>query len=136
VEAEVRRNAGFTLIEILIVVLVIGILAAIAIPNYYGMQNRARESRVQSSVHVVHLIVENFLIENGNYPANAAALLAGLFSGGVYPENPFTGTNDAIIAADGWDAGDEGKVGYAVVGGIYTIEAYGKTAVVLTLTNG
>ncbi len=59
---------AFTLIELLIVVAIIGILAAIAVPNFLGAQIRAKNSRVQSDFASLRTALESYNIDNNGYP--------------------------------------------------------------------
>ncbi len=68
-----RDRAGFTLIEILIVVVILGILAAIVIPQIAGMSEEARRSSFAASVKKFAEAVERFRIENGTYPEDASS---------------------------------------------------------------
>ena len=62
------RNKGFTLIELLIVVSIIAILAAIAIPNFLQAQVRAKVSRTQSDMRSITTGLESYMIDNNTYP--------------------------------------------------------------------
>jgi type II secretion system protein G len=64
-----QSTRGFTLLELLVVILVIAILAAIAVPNFLEAQTRAKVSRVQSDLRAVATGVEMYILDNGRYPA-------------------------------------------------------------------
>ncbi len=59
---------GFTLIELLIVVAIIAILAAIAVPNFLEAQTRAKNSRVMADLRTVATALETYKIDTNNYP--------------------------------------------------------------------
>ena len=109
------RNKGFTLIELMIVVVIIGILAAIAIPNFINMQSRAKEASVKSNCHTIQLAAEDFSVQNdGVYAADVGAdalpngdVLTDLLpDAGALLANPFSRALDS--PADGDPTGTSG----------------------------
>lgn len=73
-----RQQQAFTLVEILITLVVIGALAAIAIPSYQSYLERNKRSPAIKDIAELSMAIERFHTENGTYPANLAALGAGL----------------------------------------------------------
>ena len=66
---------GFTLIEILLVVIIIGVIAAIAIPNFNNLSNRNNTAKAQADIRALQVAVENFYLYNSSaYPAALSSL--------------------------------------------------------------
>lgn len=66
-----KRDQGFTIVELLIVIVVIGILAALVITTYSGIQGKARDAKRQSDLQAVQTQIEAFYSNNGYYPSYA-----------------------------------------------------------------
>lgn len=64
---------GFTIVELLIVIVVIGILAAITIVAYNGVQQRSRDSRRDSDMHTLKTALEMYQVDNATYPGVCSA---------------------------------------------------------------
>lgn len=69
------RKQGFTLIEIMVVIVIIGILIAIAIPNFIASQDRAKIASLKSNMHAFQEAVETYAVDwSGIYPMDANTL--------------------------------------------------------------
>jgi type IV pilus assembly protein PilE len=66
-----KKYSGFTIVELLIVIVVIGILAALVITTYNGIQQKARDTERKTDINAVHGQVEAYNAQNGKYPTLA-----------------------------------------------------------------
>jgi prepilin-type N-terminal cleavage/methylation domain-containing protein len=69
-----RRQEGFTIVELLIVIVIIAILATITIVAYNGVQNRANDAAVQSDIRKIGIAMHSYITLNGSLPTSEAAL--------------------------------------------------------------
>lgn len=63
-----RKQSGFTIVELLIVIVVIGILAALVITTFTGIQQRARNTERETDIRAIHSQLEAFFAQQGYYP--------------------------------------------------------------------
>lgn len=78
-----RTQQGFTLVELMIVVIVIGILAAVAIPMYHIVPERSRATEATSGLGLVRKAMRAYYAEHGSYENAAFVDGAGVTAGGV-----------------------------------------------------
>ncbi|HUT25849.1 MAG TPA: prepilin-type N-terminal cleavage/methylation domain-containing protein [Sumerlaeia bacterium] len=76
-EPKIIRGGGFTLIELLIVVAIIAILAAIAVPNFLEAQTRSKVSKAYNDIRQLKTALEAYRVDNPRYPPD-------IFGQGMY----------------------------------------------------
>lgn len=99
-----KFKKGFTLIELMIVVAIIGILAAIAIPNFMKFQARARQTEAKAHLGAIYTAYIGYLSDNASFPSSAIITLAA-------------GTFDCLRIAD-WAPKGNTRYNYECMGAV------------------
>ena len=98
------HSSGFTLIEIMVVVVIIGILGALIIPNVVGRDDQARATAVKSDLRGVANALEMYKLDNFHYPSSDQGLQALVTKPSGFPEAKNYNPNGYLkkVPSDPW----------------------------------
>lgn len=95
-EAPARRPCGFTLIEILIVISIIGILITLAQPTFQRAVTAAREATLKENLFVLRDLLDQYYADHGKYPPSLQALVDERYLRRI-PKDPITGSSETWV---------------------------------------
>ena len=89
-----RRERGFTLIELMVVMAVIAILASIAIPSFINAVKHAREAVLREDLHTMRQAIDSYTVDKEKAPQSLDDLVQAGYLKQI-PVDPMTGTSDS-----------------------------------------
>ena len=102
-----RSEQGFTLLELLVVMTIIGILASIAIPALRDSPQRAREAALREDLFTLRSTIDSYHGDKGYYPPDLATLVTDGYMRQI-PVDPMTKSRDTwVVEMEQLEAGDE-----------------------------
>lgn len=106
---RIRRGGekGFTLIELMVVVAIVGILVTLAEPSYRIATIKAREAALKKDLYVMRDVIDQYHADQGRYPAALPDLVEKGYLRAI-PVDPFTGTSESwveIFVSEGEESG-------------------------------
>jgi general secretion pathway protein G len=84
-----KRKAGFTLVELMVVLTVIALLLSVVVPDYIGRMQRAEEAVLQENLAVMRDALDKHYADAGKYPTSLEELVAKRYLRSI-PADPFT----------------------------------------------
>lgn len=114
------QSPGFTLVELLVVIIIIGILTAIALPNFLNQTAKAKHTEAKENINLFNKTQNAYRLENSAFATSFDILATGSLNGGatantsIYSYAIVANTDSATIRATAKDSGLKGYAGGAV----------------------
>jgi general secretion pathway protein G len=108
------RRAGFTLIELIVVMAIIATLLTIALPRYFGSVERSKEVTLRQSLNVMREAIDKFNADNGRYPEKLEDLVAKRYIRAI-PLDPITESVETWVIVP--------VPGAVATGGVYDVRS-------------
>ena len=93
---KIRKEEGFTLIELMVVMAIIATLLSLALPRYFGSIDKSKEVTLMQSLSVMRDAIDKFYSDNGRYPDQVADLVEKRYLRAV-PVDPVTESTETWI---------------------------------------
>ncbi len=91
-----KNNSGFTLVELMIVMAIIGVLATLAIPSFVGALKQAREAVLKEDLHVLRTAIDSYTADKQKAPQALEDLIQDGYLKAI-PEDPMTRSKDSWV---------------------------------------
>jgi general secretion pathway protein G len=118
-----RLEEGFTLIEIMVVILILGLLATIVVQSLKGATDKAKRTKAQADISEIKTALDRYYLDNGYYPTSDQGLpsLVSAPSGGRQPANYEEGGYIEKVPLDPWGT----PYFYQSDGNSYVLKSFG-----------
>ena len=122
-----KGQDGFTLIEIMVVILIIGLLALMVVPRLRGVADRAKRTKAQADIQELKQALDRYYLDNGSYPTTDQGLQALVAppTGGRLPSNYEQGGYIEKLPNDPWG----NQYFYQSDGSTYALKSFGPDGV-------
>ena len=100
-QERIKRSgeSGFTLVELMIVMTIIGLLAAIAIPSYIRSVQKAKEAVLKEDLHTMRTAIDSYTVDKEKAPQGLDDLVSGGYLKTI-PIDPLTSRNDTWMTSE------------------------------------
>ena len=113
-----KTTGGYSLVELMIVVAIIGILVALAVPSFQQSAVKAREAALKQNLSTIRTVLDQHYADKGTYPSSLDTLVEAGYLREI-PVDPFTKSNDTWVI-EFEDAANES-------GGIFDVHSSSET---------